>query len=161
MRSKWSKWGLIGAMVAGGLGLVGVVGCGMGEGAPDGWRYVSTGVVAVAYPKGWEGTRGGAVLRGVDGRAEAGVEVGGVGEGGVPAGARREVLEIDGSRAQVFSYARPTADGRPAGHVEVRAVDRGGRPVVVRAWAVDGTADDPSLLREIVNSIEFTPGLPR
>lgn len=172
----------IGAIV---VGLVAAAGCSVGQGSPDGWRYMTTGAVEVAHPKTWRETRDGAVLHGGHGRTDAAFSVtagGGAGNAetvpaggnpktaarkaetldqpaGVPAPGyvRREALRIDGRPAQILSYAQPAADGRPAGHIEVRTTDPRGHSVLIRAWAVDGTADDPSLLREIVNSIEFAP----
>lgn len=219
MRNKWGYIGYtalgFGSTVA---GLAAAAGCSVGQGSPEGWRYLDTGTVAVAHPKSWHETSGGAVLRGAGGRtvaaltvtpgaapgveaeveaaAAAGGTTGGAGTAHGTAGAatahggdadgrkgakggekaatavrgtgpaapgyiRREELRLDGHRAQVLSYAQPTPDGRPAGHVEVRTTDAAGHPVVIRAWAVDGTADDPSLLREIVNSIQFTAVRPR
>lgn len=217
-----NTWGRIGYPVGAALGLAAAAGCSVGQGAPDGWRYVVTGTVAVAHPKTWHETSDGAVFRGRDGRVDAALVIS---EGRaaaanpvaeVPAGqpgrrpaeaqsgqsevskrakvseqterstvaqqseqakdvgrpdrakqpaaayARRESLRIDGRRTEVLTYAEPAPDGRPAGHVEIRAVDPAGHPVLIRAWAVDGTAaDDPSLLREIVNSVEFTSHRPR
>ncbi|SCD54891.1 hypothetical protein GA0115240_114225 [Streptomyces sp. DvalAA-14] len=76
----------------------------------------------------------------------------------VPADARKDTLTLDGHRARVFNYARPAPDGRPAAYVEVHVTGRDGRPLLVRAWSVDGTSRDLTLLPEIVNSIEFTTG---
>jgi hypothetical protein len=179
-----AKWGRIGIGVLGPV--IAAAACSVGTGSPDGWRYLRAGSVAVAHPKAWQESAAGAVLRGADGRADAGVTVmtagpaagqaadpaagqaagqagapGGAGQGTVPADARQEEMEIDGRPAQVFSYAGPVADGRGAGQVEVRAVDRSGRAVVLRAWVVNGAGGDPALLREIVNSIEFTSARPR
>lgn len=196
MRNKWGYLGYtalgFGSTVA---GLAAAAGCSVGQGSPDGWRYLDTGSVFVAHPKSWHETSEGAVLRGRRGRTVAeltvtqgaapGVEAevtdaaqkaeGAAGHGkaapktkkkasAVQAGdaltpgyIRREELRLDGHPAQVLSYAQPTPDGRPAGHIEVRTTDAAGHPVVIRAWAVDGTADDPSLLREILNSIQFSP----
>lgn len=194
MRNKWGYIGYtalgFGSTVA---GLAAAAGCSVGQGSPEGWRYLDTGTVAVAHPTSWHETRGGAVLRGADGRTEAaltvtpaqapapaaaaapartaGIEAAAPPEPAaavqapgppgppVPPGSgrvRREEVRLDGRRAQVLSYARPAPDGRPAGHVEVRTTDAAGHPVVIRAWAVDGTADGPAVLRGIVGSIQFT-----
>jgi hypothetical protein len=187
-RVGWSgRFGWIGRRCGAALGLAAAAGCAVGQGSPDGWRYLSTGTVAVAHPKTWRESGDGAVLRARSGRTDAALTVtpgGGadyletvpadgrekrssrgaaIQARAVPAPGyvRREVLRIGGHPAQVLTWAQPVADGRPAGHVEVHAADAAGRPVVIRAWAVDGTADDPSLLREIVNSIEFTTHRPR
>jgi len=132
-------------------------GCSVGQGSPDGWRYLRTGSVAVALPKTWRARTGGAELPGTHGRTDAALSVTASAPRthGVPADARRETLTIDGCRAQVLSFARAAPDGRPAGHVEVHVRDRAGHPVTISAWAVDGTAHDPALLQEIVNSVEF------
>lgn len=191
------------AAVAGATALLaGAAGCSVGAGAPDGWRYVRAGAVAVALPKTWHVTAGAtgllAELPGARGRTDAALALTAadpdhapdpgpdsaptartaarapartaalhaasgaparaaalVPAGPVPADARQETLTIDGSRARAFYYARPVRDGRPAGHVELRLRDPAGRAVTVRAWAVDGAAHDPALLREIVNGIEF------
>lgn len=174
-------------------------GCSVGPGAPDGWRYVRAGTMAVALPKTWRVTADGpgglrAELPGsgpgtapdaalavtpalpvpavaappaAHSRTAPAHPAGGTPPGAatpplvpvrpVPADARRQTPAIDGSRARVFSFARPAPDGRPAAHVEVRLHDPAGRAVTLRAWAVDGAAHDPALLQEIVNSIEF-PG---
>lgn len=154
--------------------------CSVGAGAPDGWRYVRVDPLAVAVPKAWRTARTGAVLRGAGGRTNGEVTVttepatapggspdrtGKPGRPGKPAApdrattaalatARKESLVFDGHRGQVLSYVQAAPDGRPAARVEVRLRDYDGRPVTVRAWTVDGTAD-PLVLREIVNSIEF------
>jgi hypothetical protein len=132
-------------------------GCSVGQGSPDGWRYLRAGPVAVALPKTWRVRAGGAELPGTRGRTDAALSVAAAPRhpGRVPADARRETLTIDGRRAQVLSFAAAAPDGRPAGHVEVRVLDPAGPAVTIRAWAVDGTAHDPALLREIVNSVEF------
>lgn len=147
------------AGAAGGVVLaLAATGCSVGQGSPDGWRYLRTGSVAVALPKTWRVRAGGAELPGTLGRTDAALTVAGAvpaRAGRLPSDARRETLTIDGSRAQVLSYAQATPDGRPAGHVEVRLRDPAGHPVTIRAWAVDGTAHDPALLQEIVNSVEF------
>ncbi|WP_225847684.1 hypothetical protein [Streptomyces sp. HPF1205] len=208
MRNKWGYIGYtalgFGSTVA---GLAAAAGCSVGQGSPEGWRYLDTGTVTVAHPTSWHETRGGAVLRGADGRTEAALTVtpapapapapegaGAAAEAPeaapatgaeaaappesaaavqapgrpvqpvppvppVPPGSgrvRREEVRLDGRRAQVLSYTRPAPDGRPAGHVEVRTTDAAGHPVVIRAWALDGMADGPAVLREIVDSIQFT-----
>lgn len=131
-------------------------GCSVGRGSPDGWRYLRGGPVAVAHPNTWQETATGAVLRGPDGRTDAALTVTPVASGalGSPP-ARARTLTIDGRTAEVYGYDQPTADGRAAGHVEVRTQDRAGHPVLVSAWAVDHGSDS-ALLREIVNSIEFS-----
>ncbi|WP_405586857.1 hypothetical protein [Streptomyces sp. NBC_01190] len=152
-------------------------GCAVGQGSPDGWRYLRSGQAAVAYPKTWRQTANGAALRGPHGRTDAAltVEAAPAAPGGspnrapapraaaegpapeaVPAGARASTLILDGHRARVYDYARPAPDGRPAAYAEVRVPGRDGRPLLIRAWAVDGTVRDPAVLREIVNSVEFS-----
>jgi hypothetical protein len=150
-------------------------GCSVGPGSPDGWRYVRVGEVAVAHPKSWRETATGAVLRDARGRTDAVLTVrpaGSVGgspakgpqrweaAGSVPpADSRKDTLTLDGHRARVFNYARPAPDGRPAAYVEVQVPGRAARPLLIRAWTADGTARDPAVLPEIVNSIEFpAPG---
>jgi hypothetical protein len=159
MLRKRGKAGRITLAGAATLVLGAAAGCSVGQGAPDGWRYLRHGPVAVALPKTWRPTADGARLPGVRGRTDAALTVGAATgpAARVPADARRQHLTIDGRAARVFSYARPAPDGRPAGHVEVRVPDVAGRPLTLRAWAVDGTAHDPALLAEIVNGIEF-PG---
>jgi hypothetical protein len=170
MRDKHSK----GAHIAAFALALAAAGCSVGQGSPDGWRYLRRGAVDVALPKTWQPTADGAVLLGAFGRTDAVLTVtggarpvpapapgAGRGQGPadayeqVPADARRQTLMIDGHAARVFGYARPAPDGRPAGHVEVRAVDAAGRPLTLRAWAVDSAGHAPALLQEIVNSIEF------
>jgi hypothetical protein len=173
-------------------------GCSVGQGSPDGWRYLRAGQVAVAHPKTWRETASGAVLRDAHGRTDAslviqpagtGAGTGGQGSGAdgsggpgtraagseaagtgvgaagsqvppgvVPADARRDTLSLDGHRAAVYNYARPAPDGRPAAYVEVHVQGRDGRPLLIRAWAVNGVGHDRTLLPEIVNSVEFTAG---
>jgi hypothetical protein len=171
-------WGYIGYTALGFgstvVGLAAAAGCSVGQGSPDGWRYLDRGTVAVAHPGSWHETGDGAVLRGRDGRTVAALTVtpgpapGAAVQAGdrlAPGHVRREELRLDGHPAQVLSYVRPAPDGRPAGHIEVRTTDAAGHPVVISAWAVEGTAegtaDAPALLREIVNSLQFTPGRPR
>ncbi|MEE4543538.1 hypothetical protein V2S66_16345 [Streptomyces sp. V4-01] len=169
MREKCSRSGR-NAAAAGAAALVlsGVAGCAVGQGAPDGWRYQRHGPIAVALPKTWRATPGGAVLPGPRGRTDAALTVAAAarpaadsapaadsGPDAVPADARRQTLTIDGRTARVSSYAGPAPDGRPAGHVEVRLRDGAGRPLTVRAWAVDGAGHDRTLLAEIVNGIEL------
>ncbi|MEV6005241.1 hypothetical protein AB0M29_00380 [Streptomyces sp. NPDC051976] len=142
-----------------------LAGCAAGQGAPEGWRYLKAGEVAVAHPKNWHEVRSGAELRGPAGRIDAGLTVSArAGSAGsparadaVPASARSETLDFDGRAGRVFSFAQPEPGptGRPASHVEVRFRDTRDRTVIVRAWAADGAAD-PLVLREIVNSIEFS-----
>jgi hypothetical protein len=140
-----------------------VAACSVGAGAPDGWRYLRVDPLAVAVPKTWQAARSGAVLRGAGGRTNGEVTVSTApGPGGspgrpaeAPASAHRKSLVLDGHRGQVLDYARAAPDGRPATRVEVRLRDPDGRPVTVRAWTANGTAG-PRVLREIVNSIEFT-----
>ncbi|WNI17476.1 hypothetical protein [Actinacidiphila sp. ITFR-21] len=151
------------------LGPVAAAGCSVGRGAPDGWRYLRAGEVAVAHPKSWRETGGGgAVLRGAGGRTDAALSVVPAGQGApgaapapaaptAPPDARKDTLVLDGRRARVYNYARPAPDGRPAAYVQVHVRGRDGRPLVVRAWAVDGAAHASALLPEIVNSIEFSP----
>lgn len=140
-------------------------GCSAGQGAPEGWRYLKAGEVAVAHPKNWREVRSGAELRGPAGRVDAGLTVSAqTGSAGSPApvdtvpdSARSETLDFDGRAGRVFSFAQPEPGptGRPASHVEVRFRDTRDRTVIVRAWTADGAAD-PLVLREIVNSIEFS-----
>jgi hypothetical protein len=156
-------------------------GCSIGEGSPDGWRYLRTGSVAVALPKTWRVTGSGAALPGSHGRTDAVLTVTVTGgrnaagssqaqtqtqtqvpaparaaapDGGVPAGARRRTLTLDGRHAQVLTFTRAAPDGRPACHLEVRVQDRAGHTVTVHGWVV-GAPLDSILLKEIVNSIEF------
>jgi hypothetical protein len=165
MRAQWTISGRTAAFASlaclAGLAVAAVAGCSVGQGSPDGWRYLRHGPVAVALPRTWLPTADGAVLPGSRGRTDAALTVATPAPDAlpvaVPAGARRQTLTIDGRTARVVSYARPAPDGRPAGHVEVRLGDVAGRPLTVRAWAVDGASDDPTLLAEIVNGIEF-PG---
>ena len=141
------------------LGLVlATTGCSVGQGSPDGWRYLRTGSVAVALPKTWQERVGGAELPGTGGRTDAALTVTAAAPARhlkLPADARRETLTLDGRRAQVLSFSQAAPDGRAAGHVEISVRDPAGHPVTIRAWAVDGTAHDPALLQEIVNSVEF------
>jgi hypothetical protein len=154
-RAEWVR----GARHTAVLGLaLAAAGCSVGQGSPDGWRYLHTGPVAVALPKTWRERAGGAVLPGAGGRADAALTVTGAAparHAKLPADARRETLTLDGRRAQVLSFSQAAPDGRPAGHVEISVRDRAGHPVTIRAWAVDGAAHDPALLQEIVNSVEF------
>jgi hypothetical protein len=53
------------------LVLAAAAGCSVGQGSPDGWRYQRHGPVAVALPKTWHATAGGALLRGPGGRTDA------------------------------------------------------------------------------------------
>ncbi|MFF7196757.1 hypothetical protein ACIOC1_08155 [Streptomyces sp. NPDC088197] len=165
MRNKTAKsrrYSLTGAALTC-LVLATLSACSVGAGAPDGWRYLRADPLAVAVPKTWQDVRGGAVLRGPDGRTDAEVAVSAnPGAGGPPdkatatalATARKESLDFDGQPGQVLSYVQAAPDGRPAARVEVRLHDYEGHPVTVRAWTADGAAD-PMLLRRIINSIEF------
>ncbi|MFC4032710.1 hypothetical protein ACFO3J_14615 [Streptomyces polygonati] len=158
---------VIAMVVAGAAGaMAAVAGCSVGAGSPDGWRYLRAAQIAVAHPKSWQETGEGAVLRDAWGRTDAVLAVLPADRGSgslagveaVPAGARKDALTLDGHPAQVFNYVRPAPDGRPAAYVDVRVTGRDGRPLLVRAWSVDGTSHDATLLPEIVNSIEFTTG---
>ena len=159
------------------MALGAAAGCAVGQGSPDGWRYLRSGPVAVAHPKTWQRTPTGAALRLPGGRTDAQLTVGtvstvataaGTGHGAPPPpphAARRETLRIDGRSARVLSYLSPAPDGRPATWVDVTLQTRDGRPVEVRAWTLNGrtvrtasghgTADGRLLLREIVDSIEL------
>ncbi len=205
MGQKWAKYvkrvrggvragagpGVRGGAVA--LVLAAAAGCSVGQGSPDGWRYQRHGPVAVALPKTWRATAGGALLRGPGGRTDAGLSLAttaatsaagaasgsaaapaagssarssarssagsasAAGSPPVPAGARRQTLTLDGRPARVAYFARPTPDGRPADHVEVRVDAPGGAPLTLRAWTARAATHDRTLLAEIVNSIEFPP----
>lgn len=179
------------------LVLAAAAGCSVGQGSPDGWRYQRHGPVAVALPKTWRATAGGALLRGPGGRTDAALSLtptaatttatsaagaasgsasgsaaapaagssarssagsaSAAGSPPVPAGARRQTLTLDGRPARVAYFARPTPDGRPADHVEVRVDAPGGAPLTLRAWTARAATHDRTLLAEIVNSIEFPP----
>ncbi|WP_433892106.1 hypothetical protein [Streptomyces sp. CA-111067] len=160
---------------------LGAAGCSVGQGAPDGWRYLRTGPVAVAHPKTWQRTPTGAELRRPGGATAAQLTV--VTASAAPAApaesaapraghgappppppaARTETLRIAGRPARVRSYLAPAPDGRPATWVNVTLSTPAGRPVEVTAWtlatrpshASAGEADGPLLLREIVDSIEL------
>ncbi|MCM2426471.1 hypothetical protein [Streptomyces sp. RKAG337] len=149
--------------VAGVIGAAAVLGgCSAGEGAPEGWKVLRGGSVAVAHPKVWEETRpagrstaagaqASAVLRGTGGRpiGEISVWPGGATRRGV----RARAMTIDGRPARQVGYVERSADGGRNRAVEVTTTDSHGRPVLVRVTGpdVDGW---PGELRQIVNSID-------
>lgn len=157
----WAKRVIRG--VAGVIGAAAVLGgCSVGEGAPEGWKVMRGGSVAVAHPKVWEETRpagkgtaagaqASAVLRGTGGRPVGEITVwpGGATRRGV----RARAMTIDGRPARQLGYVERTADGSRNRAVEVTTTDSHGRPVLVRVIGpdVDGWSDE---LRQIVNSID-------
>jgi hypothetical protein len=153
MRSTWVYSGLIALAL-------GAAGCSAGQGAPDGWRYLRTGPVAVAHPKTWQRTPSGAELRRPGGATDAQLTVATApaaptapadsagpadsaapraGHGApppAPPAARTETLRIAGRPARVRSYLAPAPDGRPATWVNVTLSTPAGRPVEVTAWTL-------------------------
>ncbi|QNA75049.1 hypothetical protein C8250_026950 [Streptomyces sp. So13.3] len=150
--------------VAGVVGAAAVLSaCSAGEGAPEGWKVMHGGSVAVAHPKAWEETRpagkstagaqASAVLRGAGGRPVGEITVwpGGATRRGV----RAHAMTIDGRPAQQLRYVERAADGSSNRAVEITTTDSHGRPVLVRVTGpdVDGWPDE---LRQIVNSIDVS-----
>lgn len=144
-------WGFVAVLALGG--------CSVGAGSPDGWVYLRWGAVAVAHPKTWSGVRtpgapAGAVLRAADGR-QAGALTVWAARRIVPRGARVDVYEIGGRRAQRSHFVETGNDGVRRSVYEVATTDSHGRPVLVRA--VGGlTSGWQQLLHRIVNSVEVS-----
>ncbi|MDF9815340.1 hypothetical protein [Streptomyces sp. SPB162] len=138
--------------------VVGLSGCSVGAGAPEGWKVMRGGSVAVAHPKVWEelrtagaGAQASAVLRGKGGRqvGEITVRPGGA----IRRGVRPRPMTIGGRPATQVRYVERAADGSRNRAVEVTTTDSHGRPVLVRVTGPD-TAGWPVELRQIVNSID-------
>jgi hypothetical protein len=151
------------------MAAVAAAGCSVGQGSPDGWRYLRAPQVAVAHPRSWRETPTGAVLLDRRGRTDAALTVGPVRtdrygrpadapDNVVPPHARENPLILDGHPARVFDYIRRSPDGRPAAYVEIRVPGFDGRPLVVRAWVVLGAGHNAVVLPEIVNSVSFSRG---
>jgi hypothetical protein len=152
----------------GALGVLAVAGCSVGQGAPDGWRYLRAVGVAVAHPKSWRESGAGAALHGAGGRTDGELAVvpDDAGAPGPPADPKVAVAPahvqaatptLDGRPARVLTFAQPAPDGRPATHVEVHLRTPAGHTVLIRAWTADGAIPDAALLQEIVDSVEFLP----
>ncbi|MCZ4122043.1 hypothetical protein [Streptomyces sp. H39-S7] len=163
MRTKGMYRAVVGAAGLAGA-VVGAAGCSVGEGAPEGWKVMRGGSVALAHPKVWEelrpsegsadaGAQASAVLRGAGGRqvGEITVRPGGATRRGV----RPRPLTIDGRPATEVGYVERVADGSRNRAVEIATTDSRGRPVLVRVTGpdVDGW---PTELRKIINSIDVS-----
>lgn len=149
------------------VGVLAAAGCSVGQGAPDGWRYLQVQGMAVAHPKLWRESGAGAVWLGKGGRTNGALTVASDAPGAsgppadpqqaVPADARTATMSLGGRTARVLDFGRAAPDGRPAAYVEIHVRNRAGQPLLVRAWTVNGASHDSALLQEIVDSIEFPP----
>lgn len=161
MLTKGINW-----VVVTGVAVAGVAGCSAGAGAPEGWKVMRGGSVAVAHPKVWEELRtaGGsstagataqaaAVLRGAGGRQVGAITV--WPGGAIRRGARPRATTIGGRPATQVGYVERAADGSRIRTVEVTTTDSHGRPVLVRVTGPDVHGWSAEL-RQIVNSIDVS-----